>query len=136
MKQLKFNEKIYEAERIVKTSDSITGYNGEVEVFSMRGISDFSGFELLDGAEWDTEETTEDSTEKNITIAMRETARNELSFLELREQNQILGAELAKSELKILELSEQTTALGNMVSSLELKILAITKGKDVENGVS
>lgn len=38
--------------------------------------------------------------------------------------------------LSYAELSEQTTALGNMVASLELQILAITKGKDVENGIS
>jgi hypothetical protein len=136
MKQLKYNNETYEAERIVKTSDSIIGYNGDNEVFSMRGISDFSGFELLDGAEWDMLEQKEDNTEKNITIAMQETARNELSYLQLKQQNQVLGAELAKSELKILEQDKKILALGLQLSAIELTVLAITKGKDVENGVS
>jgi len=51
MKTITFAGELYEAERIVKTADSISGYVGTDEVFCFRGISDFSGFEL-DG-EWD-----------------------------------------------------------------------------------
>jgi hypothetical protein len=53
MKQLKFLDEIYNAERIVQTADSITGYIGGTEVFAMRGVTDFTDYELLDGAEWD-----------------------------------------------------------------------------------
>lgn len=49
----------YEAERIVKTSKDIIGYNGEQEVFAFRGISDFSGFALADGQEWDEPDNIE-----------------------------------------------------------------------------
>lgn len=51
MKTLTFAGESYEAERIVKTTDSISGYIGTDEVFAFRGISDFSAF-VLDG-EWD-----------------------------------------------------------------------------------
>lgn len=51
MKTLTFEGQEFEAERIVKTRDSISGYIGTDEVFTFRGISDFSGY-VLDG-EWD-----------------------------------------------------------------------------------
>lgn len=48
MKKIVFAAKIYEAEKIIKTDASIIGYNGEIEVFSFKGISDFTGFQLQD----------------------------------------------------------------------------------------
>lgn len=59
MKQLTFNGEIYEAERIVKQADSIIGYNGNDEVFSFKGISDFSQFQLGLGQVYDIDADTE-----------------------------------------------------------------------------
>lgn len=53
MKKLNFNGQIFESERIIKTNDSIIGYNGDVVVFKFSGISDFSGFTLADGQMFD-----------------------------------------------------------------------------------
>lgn len=59
MKNLTFNNEIYQAKRIVKTDSDIIGYNGNTEVFAFRGISDFSQFALDEGQEWDIDEKTE-----------------------------------------------------------------------------
>lgn len=53
MKKLEFLNEIYEAERIVKSANSVIGYIGDTEVFAMRGISDFSDYNLLEGATYD-----------------------------------------------------------------------------------
>lgn len=53
MKTLNFNDNQYTAERIVKTLDSIIGYTNNQETFTFKGISDFSGFILNEGEEWD-----------------------------------------------------------------------------------
>ena len=55
MKKLLFNNETIKAEKIVKTSDSIIGYNGNSEVFVFRGVSDFSLFTLEEGQDWDIE---------------------------------------------------------------------------------
>ncbi len=55
MKTLIFNNEEYQAERIVKTNTDIIGYNGNDEVFSFRGISDFSQFQLAEGEVFDTD---------------------------------------------------------------------------------
>ena len=49
MKKLIFKGEIFEAEKITKTDLNITGYdiNGN-EIFLLRGISDFSQFQLKD----------------------------------------------------------------------------------------
>ena len=39
----------HEADKVVKTSDSIIGYIGDKEVFSFRGVSDFNVFSLEGG---------------------------------------------------------------------------------------
>lgn len=59
MKTLTVSGETYEAERIVKTTNSIIGYNGETEVFAFRGINDFNAFELEEGKEWDTDPYTD-----------------------------------------------------------------------------
>ncbi|GGH17377.1 hypothetical protein [Paenibacillus segetis] len=64
MKTLIFIGETYEAERIVKTANSITGYNGNDVIFAFRGISDFSGFEI-DG-EWDDPELSIEDTLGNL----------------------------------------------------------------------
>lgn len=56
MKNLFFNGELYEAERIVKTADSITGYDATGnQLFAFRGIADFTGFTLGAGEEWDAD---------------------------------------------------------------------------------
>ena len=73
MKRLKFLDDIFSAEVIVKLSNSIIGYNGELEVFAMRGITDFSGYELLDEADWDISvqaNSIEQLQKENLTLKL------------------------------------------------------------------
>jgi hypothetical protein len=53
MKTIYVNGEELQAERIVKTNTDIIGYNGNNEVFSFRGISDFSQFQLAEGESYD-----------------------------------------------------------------------------------
>ena len=57
MKTLIFNNEEYKAEKIYKTDNSIIGkdINGK-EIFSFKGIKDFSSFKLEEEKEFDTEE--------------------------------------------------------------------------------
>jgi len=49
MKKLLFNNEIYEAEKIIKTDKDILGYDiNNNEIFSFKGLSDFTGFVLKD----------------------------------------------------------------------------------------
>lgn len=50
----------YSAEKIVKNENSIIGYNGANEVFSFKGVSDFSLFKLKNGSTYDVEVNTEE----------------------------------------------------------------------------
>jgi len=61
MKKLIYGGLEFKAEKIIKTETYIVGYdiNG-IEVFAFRGISDFTGFTLDDGQEFDKEEPTQD----------------------------------------------------------------------------
>ena len=57
----------FKAEKIIKTSDSIIGKdNNGKEIFSFKGITDFSLFILEDNQKYDTEEiiSTEDRIEE------------------------------------------------------------------------
>ena len=56
MKTLIFNGEEYHAEKIVKTQNDIIGYTADSEVFTFRGVSNFSLFELEEGQEWDVDE--------------------------------------------------------------------------------
>lgn len=56
MKKLNYDGNVFEAKSIVKTNTDIIGYNGNQEVFTFRGISDFSQFQLAEGQEWDISE--------------------------------------------------------------------------------
>lgn len=99
MKQLYYNDTIYEAERIVKTSESIFCYIGEVEAHSFKGISDFSGYELLDGAEWDTpiqEPTIEELQAENTAL--------KLALAEMAETQQTDKQEMQSALAEIAEL--------------------------------
>lgn len=136
MKKMKYIDTIYEAERIVKTDDSIFCYIDGVEVVSFKGISDFSGFELLDGAEWDTPTLNQnEQIIKDLSVILAETIKRELEGLDQEQQVNILAAELIKRELQSVDQNVQIKALGNMVSALELNVLAIKSGKVVADGV-
>ena len=61
MKTLKFNNEEFKAEKIIKTEKDIVGQDLQGnEVFSFRGISDFSLFVLEEGQTFDTELTIEE----------------------------------------------------------------------------
>lgn len=59
MKTLCFADQTYQAEEIVKTKDNIIGYVNGNEVFSIRGISDFSQFTLDEGQVFDKPKLTD-----------------------------------------------------------------------------
>lgn len=52
MKTLKTPLGDMQAERITKGPDYIIGYVGDSEVFSFRGVTDFSGYSIVEGG-WD-----------------------------------------------------------------------------------
>jgi len=57
MKTLYFDGEEYQAEKFIKTEDSIIGVGGDAPKF--RGISDFSQFQLAEGQDWDKDEIAE-----------------------------------------------------------------------------
>lgn len=120
MKRLKHASEIFEADIMVKGPDYIIGYTGGLEVFSFRGVSDFSEFELLDGAEYD--EIIVAAPDINVIAA--ELVKQELTSLDLQKQNEVIGAEMVKKDLAIYDLTMQNQVLGSMLSALELKIKA------------
>jgi len=61
MKILNFSGETYQAEKIVKTQNSIIGYNNNQEIFAFRDINDFSAFQLSEGQEWDVDEKVAES---------------------------------------------------------------------------
>ena len=75
MKTLKFNNEEFKAEKIIKTEKDIVGQDLQGnEVFSFRGISDFSLFVLEEGQTFDTELTIEER------MALMQKAIDELSL--------------------------------------------------------
>lgn len=52
MKSLIYNGERLEAEKIIKKTDAIIGYIGDTEVFSFKGISDWSIF-AIEGGDFD-----------------------------------------------------------------------------------
>ena len=60
MKTLIFKSLKFEAEKIIKTDTDIIGKDSSgIEVFSFKGISDFTGFALEEGQVFDTENPSE-----------------------------------------------------------------------------
>ena len=68
MKTLIFLKKEYKADKIVKNLDerTIIGYINDVEVFSFKGINDFTLFTLKDNAEYNVEDIAEKTVLKEI----------------------------------------------------------------------
>ncbi|WP_347722508.1 hypothetical protein [Lysinibacillus capsici] len=58
MRKLEFLGEFYEAERIVKEDNSITGYIDNLKVFSFQGITDFSLFKFDDEEIFDLDENS------------------------------------------------------------------------------
>lgn len=85
MKTLSCNGKNFQAEKIVKTSDSIIGYNGNSEVFVFRGISDFSQFQLEEGQTFDLDE--KEQLEMTIANLVYELVMKDLTIQQMQ-QNQ------------------------------------------------
>lgn len=58
MKILIVGNEEYTADRIVKTDNSIIGYNNnsDTPAWSFKGINDFSQFKLEEGQKWDVDE--------------------------------------------------------------------------------
>lgn len=77
MKTLIFLGEEYNAEKIIKTGESIIGKYKDTEVFSFKGIKDFSLFKLKDGAEFDTEEKTEE-------LLLKEIAKLKIEIIQLK----------------------------------------------------
>lgn len=67
IKVLNFNNEKFKAEKIIKTDIDIIGQdsNGK-ELFAFRGISDFGGFTLEEGQEFDVEENLEETLAKEL----------------------------------------------------------------------
>ena len=96
MKTLIFNKEEFEAEKIIKTSDSIVGKDiNDKEVFSFKGIKDFSLFELKDGQEYDTEITEEQQLLSSVILENAEIKE------QLKEQQELIATILLQNaELK------------------------------------
>lgn len=67
MKTIIFNGEEWQAEKIIKSADSIIGKNDSKEVFSFRGINDFSLFSLEEGHDWDVDELTQIKQQLEVT---------------------------------------------------------------------
>lgn len=75
MKKLFVNNEVFEADKIIKSENSIMGYTNGIEVFSFKGITDFSIFQLGEG--FDELISVEDrlkSLEKDMADLMKEIA--------------------------------------------------------------
>ncbi|MBU5673254.1 hypothetical protein [Paenibacillus brevis] len=59
-----------------------------------------------------------------------EQVKQDLTTLDLKQQNGVLGAELVKKDISILDLQMQNQVLGQMLAALELKLLAKETGGD------
>lgn len=67
MKILIFNGKQFQAEKIIKNETDIIGQNSNgIEVFSFKGISDFTRFTLEEGQTFDVEENLQETTAKEV----------------------------------------------------------------------
>ena len=68
MKTLVFLKKEYKAEKIIKKIEdkSIVGYIDDIEVFSFKGIQDFSLFALKENDQYDVEITAQKTVLKEI----------------------------------------------------------------------
>lgn len=79
MKTLKAFGEEYEADTVIKTDDSITGFVEGREVFRFSGIRTFSHFELI--GEWDETPATDAEKLANLEQENNELRKN-VDFLE------------------------------------------------------
>ena len=80
MKTLFINGEELQAERIVKTDTDIIGYNNDSDtpVWSFKGISDFTLFQLAEGQEWDISD--EEQWEAIIAVLSYELIQKDLTI--------------------------------------------------------
>lgn len=94
MKTLIFNKEEFKADKIIKTEDSIVGKDVKgKEVFSFKGIKDFSLFKLKDGQEYDTEITEE---QQLLSTVLLENAEIKEQLKEQQELSATLTLQIAQ----------------------------------------
>lgn len=106
MKTLVFNNAEFQAERIIKTSDSIIGYSDNSEVFAFRGISDFSLLKVLD------ENNVETSFDNQLLTLEEQLAEKDAQMLELKAQQMATNKLLAESNAAQQDLLELLIDMG------------------------
>jgi hypothetical protein len=84
------NIKTFEAERIIKTDNSIIAYIGQNTVFEARGISDFKQYEILNG-DWDEP----DDLKETLGTLLLESANDKATIAGLEETVGTLMLEIA-----------------------------------------
>ncbi|MBO2942817.1 hypothetical protein JJQ72_02305 [Paenibacillus sp. F411] len=82
--------------------------------------------EAIENSELGIEELMTANTEQLQTILAlgSEQVKQDLSTLDLKQQNDVIGGELVKKDISILDLFMQNQVLGQMLAALELKLLA------------
>jgi hypothetical protein len=90
--QVKSGDKIetFEAEKIIKTDNSIIAYIGQSTVFEARGISDFKQYEILNG-DWDEP----DDLKETLGTLLLESANDKATIASLEETLGTLMLEIA-----------------------------------------
>ena len=82
MKKLTVNNETFEAEKIIKTDKNIIGYDiNNNEIFSFKGISDFTGFVLKDENDIVIEFEAPPITEIELLKENNETSKETLNFI-------------------------------------------------------
>ena len=91
MKTLKFNDEIFEAEKIIKTETSIIGQDSKGKViFEFKGISDFSMFTLKDDRIFDAQEPT---IEEKLKATQQELEETQNRLIETRTSMENVNAD-------------------------------------------
>jgi len=103
MKTLLFNGETYEAEKIIKTDSDIIGYDlDDNVVFSFKGISDFTLFQLEEGQHWDIKINLE---QENVLLK----AQNIELMLAVAELASVSETDKMETQLAIAELASIIT---------------------------
>jgi hypothetical protein len=85
------------ADKIIKTINSIIGKDSRGnELFSFKGISDFSSFSLADDAEWDTEDDPVLTLQQQNAQLLLTSAQQAQMFNDLQTQNAAIMLQLAQ----------------------------------------
>lgn len=99
MKQLTFDDKTFEAEKIVKYPDAIIGTSGGSEVFAFKGIADFTAFQLKSGQTFDDAPTSEDQRFEKLEA---DNAKMRLQLEALSSHNEFLEETLTELIITVM----------------------------------